>query len=202
MALSRKLLSALGIEADKIEQIIEAHTETVNALKNERDTFRENAEKYDAVQKELDAANKKIESFESDGGKDKYKVKYEALKEEYEDYKKGIEAEKTKAEKESLFTELLKEIGISEKRIKSVVKVSDLDTLNIEDGKLKDLDTLRKSLKEEWADFITTESKQGAETKTPPEGDKPNAFESMTLSEKMEYANAHPTDEAVRNYLK
>ena len=39
MSLTRKFLSAMGIEEDKIEQIIDAHTDTVNALKEARDGF-------------------------------------------------------------------------------------------------------------------------------------------------------------------
>ena len=34
MALTRKMLKAMGIEDDKIDQIIEAHTETVDGLKS------------------------------------------------------------------------------------------------------------------------------------------------------------------------
>ena len=54
MALTRKYLKALGIEDEKIEQIIEAHTETVDGLKNERDGFKASADKLAEVQKELD----------------------------------------------------------------------------------------------------------------------------------------------------
>ncbi len=35
MALTRKFLAALGIEDDKVDEIIQAHTETVNGLKDE-----------------------------------------------------------------------------------------------------------------------------------------------------------------------
>jgi hypothetical protein len=35
MALTRKFLSALGIEAEKIDEIISSHTETVEGLKDE-----------------------------------------------------------------------------------------------------------------------------------------------------------------------
>ena len=41
MGLSRKMLEAMGIENDKIESIIEAHSETVPALKAERDPYKE-----------------------------------------------------------------------------------------------------------------------------------------------------------------
>ena len=35
MALTRKMLKAMGIEEEKIDEIIDAHTETVNALKDQ-----------------------------------------------------------------------------------------------------------------------------------------------------------------------
>jgi hypothetical protein len=35
MALTRKMLKAMGIEEEKIEQIIEAHAETVDGLKED-----------------------------------------------------------------------------------------------------------------------------------------------------------------------
>ena len=43
MSLTRKMLKAMGIEEEKIDQIIEAHSETVDALKKDRDTYKENA---------------------------------------------------------------------------------------------------------------------------------------------------------------
>ena len=53
MSLTRKALSAMGIEDEKIDQIIEMHTDVTNALKEERDTYKADAEKLPAVQKEL-----------------------------------------------------------------------------------------------------------------------------------------------------
>ena len=44
MALTRKFLSALGIEEDKVDEIIKAHTETVDALKEQRDELKADAE--------------------------------------------------------------------------------------------------------------------------------------------------------------
>ena len=51
MALSRRFLAALGIESDKVEEIITAHAETVDALKAERDEFKADAEAYKAEHK-------------------------------------------------------------------------------------------------------------------------------------------------------
>lgn len=165
MSLTRKFLSAMGIEADKIDEIITAHTETVDALKDERDRYKADAEKLPDVQKDLDEANKKLEEDSKADEKDKWKVKYDALKEEHDQYKAGIESEKTKQKKSDAYRELLKETGVSEKRLAAVLRVTDLDKLEFgEDGKLKDIDDLKKSIKEEWAEFIMQQNEQGAQT--------------------------------------
>jgi hypothetical protein len=53
MSLTRKMLRAMGIEDEKIDEIITAHTETVDALKEQRDQYKADAEKLPNVQKEL-----------------------------------------------------------------------------------------------------------------------------------------------------
>ena len=58
MSLTRKMLKAMGIEEEKIDQIIEAHSETVDSLKADRDSYKEDAEKLKDVQKELDENGK------------------------------------------------------------------------------------------------------------------------------------------------
>lgn len=167
MALSRKFLAALGIEAEKVDEIINAHSETVEALKEERDSFKEKAEKFDKAQKDLETANKKIEDLSKD---DAYKIKYEALKEDFDEYKKGVETEKTNNSKKAAYRDLLKEIGISEKRLDAVVKIADLSKIKLDkDGKIEDASDLKKSLSEEWSDFIVKDGKEGAGISTPPE---------------------------------
>jgi hypothetical protein len=172
MALTRKFLTALNIDADKIDEIITAHSETVDALKAERDNYKAEAEanneakaNADKLQKQVDELTEQVKA----NGKDAYKVKYEAVKEEFDDFKKAIKAEKTKAEKTDAYRKLLKEAGVADKRIESVLKVSDIDNLKInEDGTLDGADDLKKSIVAEWADFIEKTGVQGASTATPP----------------------------------
>lgn len=167
MALTRKFLSALGIEADKIDEIIDAHTETVNALKEERDTYKADAEKLPGVQTELDALKEAAEK----NGDNPYKAQYDDLKAEYDKYKEDVEAERTDAKKKACYTELLRDAGVSEKRIGSVLKVSDFAKYELtKEGTLKDSDAITEAIKKEWADFIVTEEKKGAETNNPPAG--------------------------------
>lgn len=58
MALTRKFLTAMGIEADKIDEIISAHRDTVDGLKEEIDKYKPDAEKLESVQKERDQYKK------------------------------------------------------------------------------------------------------------------------------------------------
>lgn len=164
MAITRKMLKAMGIEDEKIEQIIEAHTETVEGLKEKAEENAEAVKNLAKVQKELDDAKKDIEAMK----KDSYKVKYDAIKEEFEEYKNGIEKKETRNAKEKAYRELLKEAGISEKRIEAVLKVSDVDGVELEDGKIKDAAKLTENIKTEWADFIVKTETKGADPATPP----------------------------------
>ena len=163
MAFTRKFLAALGIEPDKVDEIIQAHTEVTDALKEERDKYKTAAEKLPDVEKE------NAELKEKAAGEDPYKEKFEKLQKEYSDYKKDVEAKATTAKKEGAFKAMLKEIGIPEKRIDTVIKVSDVSKIEFDDeGKIKDGDKLKDSLKTEWADFIPTTKTEGAKTATPP----------------------------------
>lgn len=86
---------------------------------------------------------------------------YKDLKKSFDDYKAEQEKKEARAAKETAFRELLKSAGVSEKRIDSVVKVSDIDGLEIDDGKLKGADALMESVKMEWADFIDSATNNG-----------------------------------------
>lgn len=146
------------------EEICARHSADLESIKEERDTYKKDAETLASVNKELDT----LKAATSDG-KNPYKVKYEAIKEEFEAYKKDVDSKAVKAEKEKAYMELLKEVGVSEKRIASVMKVTDVDSIELdENGKIKDSANLKKQITEEWSDFIPTLSQQGASTSNPP----------------------------------
>lgn len=162
MALTRKMLKAMGIEEEKIDQIIEAHTETVDALKEQRDNYKKDADKLPGVQKELDDLR---EAEGDDGYKDKYEKEHAA----FEKYKTEQAEKETDANKRSAYKALLKDAGVSEKRIDTILKVLDLSEIELDDkGKIKNSDKVTEKIKSEWADFIVTDGKRGAETTTPP----------------------------------
>lgn len=162
MALTRKMLKAMGIDDEKIDQIIDAHTESVDALKNERDTYKADAEKLNGVQKELDDLKK-------DGGG--WQKKYEDEHTAFEAYKNDQTAKESKAAKDAAYRELLKNAGVAEKRIDAIMKITDLSGVELgEDGKIKDAEERTKTVKTEFAEFIQTKSERGAYVPDPPAG--------------------------------
>lgn len=155
MALTRKSLKAMGLTDEQVDSIIEMHTETVDGLKQ----YKADAEKLPEVQKELDALKAK--------GDDGYKEKYEKEHKAFEDFKTEQSAKETRAAKEKAYRDLLISAGISEKRVDTVLKVSDLEKIELEDGKIKGADELTKTIKTEWADFVVTTQTKGADTRNP-----------------------------------
>lgn len=161
-SLTRKFLASIGIEEDKIDLIVEKHNEVLTEIKDERDKLKEDAAKLPDIEKELNTLKSQV------SGTDSYKDKFEALQKEYDDFKADVESKQTTAKKESAFRNILKDIGIPEKRIDSVVKVSDINGIELDGDGIKDVETLKESLKKEWSDFITTTKVEGVASANPP----------------------------------
>lgn len=169
MALTVKYLKSMGLNEEQIEGVIEGHKETIEGYKRDIETFKADADKLKDVQRELDELKK--------NGNEDYKAMYEAEKAAHDMTKSDYAAKETAAKKKALYRALLKEAGVQEKRIESVLKLTDFNAVELEDGKLKDSEGLTKSIKEEWADFIAQPSTEGAHVDNPPDdkgGEKPD----------------------------
>ena len=162
MALTRSFLEALGIEAPKIEEIIRGNADSISALQDKISALEKEAKKAADLQKEL-------EGLKASGEKDPYKVKYDALKEEFANYKKTVETEAQNRAKTGALRSLLQEIGVSEKRLDAVIKVTSLDDITLDaDGNIENAAAMKKNMAKEWADFIVNEEKHGVNPANPP----------------------------------
>lgn len=152
-----------NIDASKIGDVVKAINNAVGKEFVDKKRYNEKLTEIDTLKGEKQNAEDKAT------GAEKWKTKYEALKEDFDAYKKDVSAKETKATRENAYRALLKEAGVSEKRIDKILKVSDIDDLEIgEDGKFKDADKLIKDIKEEWSDFIVSSETKGANVTTPP----------------------------------
>lgn len=196
MALTRKMLAAMDIPAEKIDEIISAHSETVNAIKEERDQekaekekLKEQAASLASVEKDLATAKEELKKFQDAGWEEKLKK----VQAEYDHFKAETETKAEKAAKENAYKQLLIDAGVSDKRIASVMKVSDVDSVTLDaDGKIKDADKLTEAVKAEWADFIVTKQEQGAGVSRPPANDGNGGSQPSRAAEMVaKYRNEH-----------
>lgn len=171
MALTRPKLKEILSEAEAneekiaqaVDKIISGHTATTDALKEERDSFKADAEKLPKVEKELEALKAK--------GDDGYKAKYEAEHKALEELKADIEAKETYGKQEKAFIEVAKEGNFNPERFKTMknaekefIKSIELD----ENGKAKDVEAIKTRLNDSYPDFILNTEVKGANTATPP----------------------------------
>lgn len=148
-----------------MDTIIEAHTDTVDGLKADLEAAKAGTKDLLKLQKQLEQTEAALEAAKKDGWQDKH----DALKKEFETYKQEQEGKAARATREKAYRGLLKEAGISEKRIDAVLKVSDVDGVELDgEGRIKDAAKLMETVKAEWADFIVTTTTQGLRTSNPP----------------------------------
>lgn len=163
MALTRKLLKSFSLEESVIDSIIEAHTETVDALKKQRDEAQAEAAKVEALTKDLAEANDKLDKA-GDSAK---------IQKEFDDYKASVEAEKTNAKKNAALRELLRDsVGIKrEKALDLILAAEKLDGYELdENGKFRDAETITSAMKEKHAEWIGEVKNEGVPHSNPPSG--------------------------------
>lgn len=164
MALTRNLLKSMSLGGEQIESIIAAHAETVEGLKGEIARYRQQAAALPEIQKELDEARQEILMLHEDPWEDKYRQ----ISTEFDTFRQETTAKELRRAKEIAYRQLLREVGVSERRIDAVLRVTDLDCVQMEDNVIVNGEELRQAAQEEWAEFIGTTVTQGARTPMPP----------------------------------
>ena len=185
MALTRKFLKALGIEEDKIEEIITAHGETVSGLKDEIEKAKQGAEDLAAVAKERDSYKKRVEALEKASG-DAAKVQAE-----YDAYKKQVETDKANAGKKALVKKALENAGANPAAIDLLLNAVKLDDVEMNGDALKDADAVLKPIKEAHAGLFGNTEQAGTPPLNPPGGTKKDPKE-MNFNEYKEWRKANP----------
>ena len=161
MALTRKMLKAMGIDDEKIDQIIEAHTEVTDALKTENEGLKKKAADYDTVKKELDGLKA--------NPTDDWEEKHDKVKKEFDDYKNGIEAEKTLASKKNAVKSIIENAGIKDPAIVELIMLkTKYDDIELDGDKVKDAEALTNTIKTDYSAYVEKDSKGGAKVDNPP----------------------------------
>lgn len=150
---------------EKAQQIMDGHIAVTDGLKDERDSYKAEAEKAADLQKQLEDLTANGENF---------KKKFEDEHKAFEDFKKQTASDAEAAKVRTAYRKLLAGEGISEKRLDSILKVTDLSKLKLDkDGNLEGVDGLKKAINDEWGEFKTTVTEKGAVVEKPLHTGKP-----------------------------
>lgn len=172
MSLTRAMLKGMGLTDEQVSAIIEEHTSVTDALKEQRNKFKEDAEKLPGVQKEYDDLKKDYDDLKAGVDNDEWEKKYNKEHEEFEKYKSEIADKEQTAKVTEAYKKLLTECKVGEKHIGSILKVTNFKDLKLkEDGTLDGVDDLKKKIEEDWSGFISSTETHGADVETPPGGD-------------------------------
>ena len=169
MALSkakvREILSAAGVDSEHmstaVDAIIDGNVASIEALREDVAKYKADAEKLEAVQKELD-------ELKANKGDD-YKAKYEAEKKAFADYKADQTAKETKTAKEKAARAYLEGKSITGDNLDiAMMAVSGLiDGLDLDGENIKDTKSLDDLVSGKLARLVVTQKEKGANPANP-----------------------------------
>jgi len=175
MAFSRNWLKTMGLSDEQVQSIMEEHTSVTDALKAQRDQAQADVKALQTKADKFDETEKELLTLKGEDFKSKYENEHQA----FEDYKKKIATETETAKVKSAYRQLLLDEKISEKRVDSVLKLTDFSEMKLgEDGKLENLDALKENIGKEWGEFKVTQSERKQNVPTPPGNGNQGAGES------------------------
>ena len=153
MALTRKLLKSLGLEESAIDTIIDAHTETTDALKKQRDDAIAQAGTVQAITQERDQLKQQVETLTKEGGD------AAELRKQFDAYKQQVENEKISAATDGALYDLAKKAGIQrESFLKLAVKNFNRESIKRgDDNNISNPDEVIAAIKAEFPDFLATD---------------------------------------------
>lgn len=158
MAFTRNFLKSTGLTDEQISAVMEEHVAVVDGLKSDRDSYKQEAEKAADLQKKLDDLAK------GENWQEKFEQEHKA----FEDFKAKTASDAEAAKVRSAYRKLLAGEGIGEKRLDTILKVTDLSKMKLDkDGNLVDEATLKKAINDEWGEFKTTVTEVGAKVEKP-----------------------------------
>lgn len=162
MALTRRALKAMGIEEEKIDEIISMHTDTVDGLKADVSKYKADAEKLPGVQKQLDDLK-----AAGDGG---YKEKYEKEHSAFEAFKTDITAKESKAAKEKAVRAYFESKNITGANLDLAMRGcgEEMAALEMDGEKIKDTKSLDALVDGTYKGLVSNTQVKGANPANPP----------------------------------
>lgn len=160
MSFTRSFLKATGLSDEQIQAVMEEHNLVTEALKQQRDGFKADAEKLPEVQRKLDELK----------GIEDYKAKFEKEHNAFEKFKADVQAEADLSKVKEAYKSILSDEKISPRWVDPIIRMEDFSSMKLDEtGNLADADKLRQMVREKYPEYIATERTEHEKIATPPE---------------------------------
>lgn len=208
MAFTRKFLTALGIEPDKVDEIMSAHVEVTDALKAQINDSKDEADKLTKVQAELDKlkASQKEQAERlsaAEKERDEIKGKYDTASADLEKIKTENAERETEERSKKILADYLKEQKFSASAIRLITNKGGFHkSIEFDDeGKAKNLGDIRQSIlaDEDFSVFTPKETKTDHVPATPPAN--AGGKKSMTKADIMAIKDDAERQQAIKDNL-
>lgn len=176
MAFTRKFLTAMGIESEKVDEIMAAHVEVTDALKAQINDSKDEADKLTKVQAELDklkASHKeqaeKLSAAEKE--RDEIKGKYDTATADLDKIKAENAERETDEKCKKALADFLHEQKYSDFAVKNITRNGFHKSVKFgEDGKPTNLDEILKTIQadEDFSGFTPKTTEKSHTPATPP----------------------------------
>ena len=131
-----------------------------------------------------------------------WKSRFEAEHEAFEAFRAEVRRRDTLSRVRAAYRGLLDKHDIDRQDADLILAATDFSGMKLtKDGALEDEEKLTADIRSLYARYIPTQRTRGAQVETPPPG-RAGAFESMSLADKMAFANAHPNDAQLSAWLR
>lgn len=166
MAFSRNWLKSLGLSDEQVGAVIEEHTNVTDALKEQRDKAKQDADGFKKEADKLPAIQQELEALK--GGED-FKSKYEQEHKAFEDFKAEIANQEQANKVKAAYRKLLTDERIKDDRVDMVMRHTDFSNMKLDkDGNLEDTETLKKAINDDWGVFRVTTKETKQKVADPP----------------------------------
>lgn len=162
----KAVLSEHGMPVENLdkaaEEICGRHSADLDSIKEQRDSYKKDAETLADVKKELDA-------LKANSGDD-WKSKYEKEHTDFESYKKGITEKETKAAKEKAVKAYFEGKNITGANLDIAMRGcrDEIGAIELDGDKIKDTAALDALVSGTFAGLVVSKTVKGAETANPP----------------------------------
>lgn len=158
MALTRRLLRELGLEEDAAQRVIQAHAETMEGLRAERDA---------ALAAAREASQAEGEREELRAAAERYRQESEQIRQEFDLYRRSAERQQT-LRREAALTDALRRAGANEQALTLLAKAIPHDAVEWDGDALRDEAAALRDVQAAYAGLFAVRETLGTGRCTPP----------------------------------